>query len=345
MVENKRVTITSIANQVGCSTTTVSRVLNGLAERYRISKSTEESILSVAAELGYTPDQLARGLRMKRTHTIGLIIPDISNPFFSTVARNVEVEARKAEYSIFLYDTQDDTNLEVDSIRLLLSRKIDGLIICPEGKISNHLKPIASSDLPMVIVDRHFPELKCPYVISNNYEGSQQAVDHFISRNHRVIACIQGRLNTSVNNDRIRGYTDALQKHGISIDESLIVGDSFGVSNGYVGAKLLLNRYIRPTAILATSNLISLGAMRAISEEGLRIPDDISIISFDDQPYSDYLATPMTTITQQTMEMGQIAFKLLLAQLNKVVSGQNQGVILPTKLIIRKSVKTLDSIS
>jgi LacI family transcriptional regulator len=146
-----------------------------------------------------------------------------------------------------------------------------------------------------------------------------------------------------VNNDRIRGFTDALKKHGISIKESLIVGDSFGVRNGYVGAKLLLNRQSRPTAILATSNLISLGAMRAILEEGLRIPDDISIISFDDQPYSDYLATPMTTVAQQTTEMGQIAFKLLLAQLNQVESGHSQGVILPTKLIIRKSVKTLDS--
>jgi len=282
MVEGKRITIASVAKRVGVSTTTVSRVLNGLAGRYRISKSTEESVLRVAAELGYTPDQLARGLRLRRTQTIGLVIPDISNPFFSTVARNIEIEARKAGYSIILNDTQEDTKLEVDSISLLLSRKVDGLIICPEGKESEHLKPLSSSGLPMVIVDRHFPEMKCPYIISDNYGGSLEAITYLIRRNHRHIACIQGRLNTSVNNDRVHGYADALKQHGIPIDEALIVGDSFGERNGYVGAKLLLNRSSPTTAIFATSNLISLGAMRAIFEEGLRIPDDISIISFDD---------------------------------------------------------------
>ena len=343
MTENQRITIANIAKRVGYSTTTVSRVLNGLAGRYRISKSTEQTILRLATELGYTPDQLARSLRLKRTHTIGLVIPDISNPFFSTVARSIENEARKAGYAIILNDTQEDTQLEIESLQLLLSRKVDGLIICPEGKDSDHLRPILNSGLPMVIVDRYFPELNCRYIISDNYKGSLEAITHFIQRNHRLIGCIQGRLGTSVNNDRIRGFKDALIQNDIPIDESLVVGDSFGIRNGYVGAKLLLNRYSRPTAILATSNLISLGAMRAISEEGLRIPDDISIISFDDQPYSEFLATPMTAVSQQTTEMGQIALKLLLGQLNQKKSEQNQGVVIPTKLIIRQSVKTLDA--
>ena len=341
MGQGRRVTLNSIAEEVGLSTTTVSRILNGKAARYRISKSTEEAVLRTAAELEYVPDRLARGLRTRRTHTIGLIIPDISNPFFSTVARNIGIEARKTGYSIFLYDTQEKTSLEVDSLRLLQSRKVDGLIICPAGDEDEHLNATLSSGLPMVIVDRHFPGLKCPYVISDNYGGSLDAVNFLLENNHRRVSCIQGRLHTSVNKDRIRGYKDALKKHRIPLDESLIVGDSFGEGNGYVSAKILLNQSSRTTAIFATSNLISLGAMRAIFEEGLKIPDDISIVSFDDQPYSDYLAAPMTTVAQQTTEMGQIAFKLLLAQLNPGKSDNNQGVILPTKLIIRKSVKTL----
>ncbi len=227
-------------------------------------------------------------------------------------------------------------------MRLLQSRKVDGLIICPAGEESDHFVPILNRGLPMVIVDRHFPKLKCPFIISDNYKGSFEAVNYFIENNHRLIAIIQGRTHTSVNNERVRGYRDALKKYNIPLDESFIVGDSFGERNGYVGAKMLLNRASRPTAIIAASNLISLGAMRAILEEGLEIPKDISMISFDDQPYSNYLATPMTTVAQQTTEMGQIAFKLLMSQINLERPLDTKGVVLPTKLILRKSVRQLE---
>lgn len=342
MISGKRVTLQTIAKEVGVSTATISRVLSGQGVRYRISKQTQDKVVEVAKELGYLPDQLARSLRLRRSHTIGLIIPDISNPFFSTVARNVEIEARKAGYSILLSDTQEDTSLEVDSIRLLQTRKVDGIVICPAGEESKHISPLVSRGFPIVIVDRYFPSLQCPYVVSDNYGGSLEAVTHFIENNHRRIAYIQGRLHTSVNDARLRGYRDALRKHNISLDESLIVGDSFGERNGYVGAKMLLNRASRPTAIFSASNLISLGAMRAIFEEGLKIPDDISMISFDDQPYSDYLSTPMTTVAQQTIEMGQIAFKLLMGQIGTDKPSDPTSVVLPTTLILRKSVVNPD---
>lgn len=337
-----KVTLQSIAKQLGVSTTTVSRVLNGQSKKYRISQPTEEAVRRTATELGYMPDQLARGLRIKRTYTVGLIIPDISNPFFSTVARSIENEARKRGYAIILSDTQEETQLEIDSIRLLQGRKVDALIICPAGRESNHLEALIRTGLPVVIADRYFPDLKCPYVISDNYQGSFEAITHLIQNNHRAIACIQGRLNSSVNNERVRGYKDALTKYDLPIDEKLIVGDSFGERNGYISAKLLLNRHPRPSAIFACSNLISLGAMRAIIEEGLKIPDDISMISFDDQPYSEYLATPMTTVAQQTKEMGQIIFKLLMGQIDHGSPGRTEGVVLPTKLILRRSVKELE---
>jgi LacI family transcriptional regulator len=341
MNHRERVTLRHIAKQVGVSVTTVSRVLNGLAVQYRINEETAKAIQRAAKELGYEPNHVARGLRTRQTFTIGLIIPDISNPFFSTVARNIEVETRKAGYSIILCDTQEDTHLELESISLLQNRKVDGLIVCPAGYESEHLKSIVTSQLPMVIVDRHFSDLDCPYVISDNYGGAVSAVSHFIDKNHRLIGCIQGRILTSVNDNRVRGYRDTLTKNGVPIDDSFIVGDSFGERNGYVGAKILLNRSPRPTALFATSNLISLGALRAITEEGLKIPADLSVISFDDQPYSDYLATPMTTVAQQTTEMGQIAAKLLMTQMHGKRSSGPEGVVLPTKLILRHSVKKL----
>jgi len=291
------------------------------------------------------PDQLARALRTKRTNTIGLVIPDISNPFFSTIARNIEIQARKIGTAIILSDSQEETQLEIESLRLLQSRKVDGLIVCPVGEECEHLKSIKISGLPLVIIDRVFPDLECAYVVSDNHKGALEAVSHFFEMNHRSIGLIQGKVNTSVNIDRIKGYRDAHQKFGVALDESLIVGDSFGKRNGYIATKILLSKAQRPTAIFATSNLISLGAMTAIQEEGLRIPEDISLISFDDQPYSEYLATPMTTVSQQTAEAGEIAFRLLQTQ----IKGENQlspeGIVLPTELVFRNSVKKMDAVN
>lgn len=341
MARKKRVTLKNIADHVGSSATTVSRVLNGEAKRYRISKETEDAVRRAAVKLQYTPDHQARGLRLNRTNSIGLIIPDISNPFFALLARSIANEARKNGYSIMLCDSQDSTKLEVDSLQLFQSRKVDGLIVCPIGQEYRHLEQLCHDGVPMVVADRHFPRLKCPYVISDNYRGSAEAANYLIENGHRSIACIQGLLHTSVNDDRLRGYRDAHEMHNIPVDESLIVGDSFGERNGYIGAKLLLNRTSRPTALFTCSNLTALGVWRAISEEGLKIPEDISMISYDDQPYSDYLSTPMTTVGQQTAEMGQIAFKILIDEIDGESNTGTNGVVLPTKLMIRESVKEL----
>ncbi len=341
MARKKRVTLKNIADHVGSSVTTVSRVLNGEAGRYRISEETEDIVRRAAAKLQYTPDHQARGLRLNRTNSIGLIIPDISNPFFALLARSIANEARKNGYSIMLCDSQNSTKIEVDSLQLFQSRKVDGLIVCPIGQEYLHLEQLCHDGVPMVVADRHFPRLKCPYVISDNYRGSVEAMNHIIQNGHRSIACIQGLLHTSVNDDRLRGYRDALEMNNILVDESLIVGDSFGERNGYISAKLLLNRTSRPTAIFTCSNLTALGAWSAISEEGLKIPEDISMISYDDQPYSDYLSTPMTTVSQQTAEMGQIAFKILIGEIDGESNTGTNGVVLPTKLMIRESVKEL----
>ncbi|MBT7095501.1 MAG: LacI family DNA-binding transcriptional regulator [Bacteroidetes bacterium] len=336
-----KITLQSIAKQLDVSTTTVSRVLSGQGKKYRISPVTEELIRETASDLGYIPDQVAKGLRMRKSYTLGLIIPDISNPFFSMVARSIEREARRGGYAIILSDTQETTQIEIEAIRLLQSRKVDGFIIFPAGGEINHLISLVQTESPVVIADRYSKELKCPFVISDNYRGAFDATTHLLEQNHRNIACIQGRPGTTVSDDRVRGYRDALEQYNIPEHSQLIVGDSFGEANGYVSAKLLLSRDNRPTAFFLCSNLISLGAMRATLEEGLKIPEDISMISFDDQPYSEYLATPMTVVAQQTREMGQIILKLLMAQINDDAPARSEGVVLPTKLIHRKSVKTL----
>lgn len=340
-MQNRQITIKIIAERAGVSVSTVSRVLSGKAKKYRISEKTEKAVIRIAKDLNYSPNQLARALRLSRTNTIGLIIPDISNPFFASIARYIELESRKSGFSVMICDTEENSEIEKDSIKILGMRKVDGMIICPVGKESKHISDIAKLNIPVITVDRYFPELNLAYVVSDNYNGAIDAVNYFIENGHQRIAFIQGLRDSSVNKDRLRGYRDALKSHNIPFTDSFVVGDHFGEQSGYIGAKFLLNRPDRPTAIFAGSNLISFGAMRAMAEENLNIPDDISMIAFDDQPFSGYLSTPMTTIGQKKEEIGKISVKLLLNEMNLENKSDQKGIIMPTELIIRKSVKNL----
>lgn len=331
-----------IAEQLGVSVTTVSRVINGKAEAYGISKKTEQVVLKAAKALRFSPDLLARGLRLSSTLSIGLLIPDIANPYFAEIAKNVEMAARRGGYSVILCDSQEDTKLEIESLSLLRDRKVDGLVIAPVGQSAQHLETLQGVDLPIVMVDRYFPRLRFPYVVSDNYRGALNAVNHLIESGHQTIACVQGLERTSPNRDRVRGYRAALKKHDIAKNDDLIVGSNFSEENGYIHTKLLLKKKKNITAILALSNLIAMGILRALGEEGLDVPNDISIICFDDQLYCAYLNTPMTTIDQDNEQMGQIAVRLLLEQIQSPRPTSGEGVVLPTKLVQRASVRRIN---
>ncbi len=343
-----KVGLKDIAKLTGVAPSTVSRVINGKSDRYRISTKTADKILKVAAEVGYVPDQTARSLRTKRSYTIGLVLPNINNPFFSAIAKSIAVEARQMGYSIIFSDSQENHQLEIDSLQTLISRNVDGLIILPIGESNDHLKDVIRKDIPMVIADRSFPDMDCPQIISDNYNGAITAINYFIEKGHKHIACIQGTKTVSVNKERVQAYKDTLQTHNIPYNPQYLAGDKFSTKNGYISMKLLMNTNPRPTAVFTLSNLTSLGAMQAILEDNKRIPDDYSIITFDnDQPYSNFLKTPLTTIAQQTEELGQIAFKLLIDEINKKNDKQmkknNTMIKLPTRLVIRESVRDIRS--
>ncbi len=338
-----RATLQCLAEKSGVSVTIVSRVLSGQAARYRISKKTEENVRKIARDLRFVPNQLARGLRLKKTFTIGLVIPDVSNPFFAGIARQVELGARKEGYSVILCDSQDRTEEEMKTIRLLQSRNVEGIVLCPVGQSGEHLAEFVDGELPLVLVDRFFPDIPLPYVGSDNVAGARQATELLLANGHRRIACLQGMHGTSPNEQRIQGYKEALAGHGISFDEKLVVGDAFTEQSGYLETKLLLRSNRDVTAILAFSNLNALGAIRALADDGRRIPDDMSIISFDDPPYAPYLATPMTCVPQAFSEMGEVAVKLLFDQIQSPSSRSKEGILLPAGLIERKSVKKLEA--
>jgi len=336
-------TLQGLADQSGLSVTTISRVLSGQASRYRISKETEVTVRKLAKDSSFVPNQLARGLRLKKTLTIGLVIPDISNPCYAGIAHQVLVGIRKYGYSVILCDSQDDTGLEVQSLALLQSRGVEGVVLCPTGRSSQHLAPFVGGRLPIVLVDRFFPDLPLPYVSSDNVAGARQATELLITSGHQRIACLQGLRGTSPSEFRVRGYKEALAHHHLPIENNLIVGDSFTEQSGYIETKLLLRTEPGVRAILALSHLNGLGAIRALTEEKRRIPDDVSIISFDDTPYFSYLATPLTAVAQANSDMGEVAVKLLFDQIQSPHRQTKGGILLPTTLVMRESVKRLAS--
>jgi LacI family transcriptional regulator len=337
-------TLKCIAEQLGLSATTVSRVLSGQAQRYRISKKTETAVRRLATQANFSPNRVARGLRLRRTESIGLVIPDVSNPFFAGIAREITRGARQCGYSVIVCDSQESEEVEMESLDLLRGRGVEGIVLCPVGRLAEHLVRFEEEELPIVLADRYFPGLRLPYVASDNFGGAREATTHLLENGHRRIACVQGLAGSSPNEDRLRGYWEALEAHRIAVDESLIVGDGFGEQNGYIATKLLLRTAHDVTALLAFSNLIALGAIRALSEEELQIPGDVSLVSFDDQPYCAYLAAPLTAVAQSSAEMGQIAVKLLFDRIRSPQRVGGGGILLPTNLVTRGSVRKLNEL-
>ncbi|MFW6224057.1 MAG: LacI family DNA-binding transcriptional regulator, partial [Bacteroidota bacterium] len=293
-------------------------------------------------EFNYIPNKLARSLKLDKTETLGLIIPDIANPYFAEISKSIEATAKTYGYSIILCDSDDDINTEEELLRLMLSRKVDGVIIAPVGTSDKHLVKAYQTGLPMIIIDRFFPESNLPFISSDNFQGAYDAVQHFIEKGHQRIACIQGIQNSQPNIERVRGYKQALKDNGISFENDYLLGDSFSKENGFQQLKKLFKMSSPPTAVFTLSNLLSLGVMEASVEMKLHIPDDFSLISFDEQPYSAYLSTPMTTVNQQKEKIGSKALEFLVETIDNPEKQQNIQLMMKTKLIIRDSVKRLD---
>ena len=328
-------TLVTISKRTGFAISTVSRVLNGQAEKYRISRKTVELILAEARRCDYTPSLLAKGLRMKRTNTLGLLIPQVSNPYFADIASAIIREARSHGYTVMVVDTMENEENEQEGIRTMLSRRVDGIVAVPCGRTPDHLEKVDRS-VPVMLVDRSFERTSLPYVCTDNYRGGVEATRILLQSGHRRIACIQGVPHSMPNRRRVQGYLDALRQAGLQ-EEAIITGDAFSLENGYRQTKLAVAGPDRPTAIFALSNTILLGAVKAIRESGLRIPEDISVVSFDDNPYLDFLVPAITRIGQPVEEIGKTAVRLLLESIREEGRCRTQ-LQLPPERIVRDSV-------
>lgn len=337
----KAVSLKDVAKRAGTSIPTASRVLNGLGDRYRISQTTQDRVRQAAAALRFSPNLVAKGLRVGNTRTIGLVVPDIANPFFAAIARAVSASAHARGYSVLLGDAGDDVSREIELLAGLLTRQPDGLVVIPVGQECDHLRPFEASQPPVVLVDRGFPLLRLPSVTSDSRQGSFEAVSHLIARGHRRIACIRGLAGTMPDELRMRGYRDALAEHGIRFDARLVSGTSFGKESGRTGVRALLDSEVKFTALFAFSNLGGIGALEALLEAGIKVPADVSLVSFDEQPYSGVLAVPMTTVRQDPAEIGRLAIEMLCRRIENPAEPPPASVVVPTTLVPRDSVATI----
>lgn len=337
----KKESLFSVAERSGCSISTVSRVLSGNAAKYRISQRTADRVMEEVRRCNYTPSLLAKGLRTNRTDTIGLLIPDIENSFFAHVAGVIIREARSYDYKVVVVDTQEDERNEQDGLSALLARSVDGIVAVPCCSNAELFTGIQHNGMPLVLVDRYLPDAQSlSYVTTDNYRGAVMATEYLLANGHRRIVCIQGTPHSMPVRDRVRGFADTMNAHGLG-DQIVVTGEDFSIQNGYLETKLLLSRKEEcPTAIFALSNLILLGVVKAVHESGLRIPDDISVISFDDNLLFNYLDPAITCIGQPTEEIGSLAVKLLIRAIREPETTASR-VHLPPSLVVRRSVRNL----
>ncbi len=333
----KKDTLKSISQRTGYSMTTVSRVLNGNANKYRISKKTTEIITAEARESNFTPSLLAKGLRTNKTRTIGLLVPGIDNPYFANIASIVISEAKKAGNTVVLVDSMESEESEREELSSLVSRQVDGVIAVPCGQNPSYLENIDRGGTPVVLIDRYYDNTTLSYVCTDNYRGGYEATSYLLQNGHANILCIRGVPHSTPSCERARGYADAMQAHGCA-NEGGIEGSDFSVRNGYLETKLALQRSKPPTAIFAMSNTILLGALKAIREASLQIPSDISIISFDNNVYLDYLDPAITRISQPINEIGAMAIKLLMQRIAGDGDMQQARLQLPPQLVVCNSV-------
>jgi LacI family transcriptional regulator len=331
------ITLNDVAERAGFSVSTVSRVLSKQGAKYRISPDTEEKIFEAARDLKYKVNHVARGLRLQKTHSIGVIAPDISNPFFAQIIGRIQSVARGLGYSIIVCNTDENLDLEIEQVNLLQRKRVDGLIAMPVGQRFEHYQDWLEKDQGLVLVDRCFDRLDTAAVCVDNTRGAREAVEHLIQAGHKRIAIIQGLPNTFTSTARLDGYREALAAHGLPFDPTLVVGGDFRRENGYVATKLLLSLDSPPTALFATSDLITLGVLSALSEEGLEIPRDLSLVSFDDFDFAPYLKCPLTVVWQPKEMMGELAVKLLVEQLENGRQ-DTRRIILRPRLLERESV-------
>lgn len=332
-MRRKSVTIKEVAKLAGVSTTTVSYVIN--KSRF-VSEQTRAKVLKAIEELDYRPNIVARSLRERKTGTVGLIICDLRNPFFSEVLQGIETYLGKKKYSLIVTNTDYDNDKERESIDMFYSKQVDGVIIVPGENTNKHVKFLTERNIPVVLLDRKLQNLNVDVVLVNNIEGSKQLTEHLMSLGHKRIGVITGPLNSTTGKERLEGYLKALKAHSMPEDNDLIKIGDFKKQSGYLLTLELISLAVPPTVIFACNNLLGLGVMQALKEKKIRIPEEIGLAIFDDLPWFNYVNPPLTGVAQPSFQLGETAGRLLFEQMRKRRKKPKE-VVIDVQLKIRQS--------
>jgi LacI family transcriptional regulator len=342
---NKRPTQFDVARLAGVSRATVSYVVNGLTEDgITITDKTRQRVLDAVQQLGYQPDARAQSLRSGSTNTVGLLIPDMQNPHYWEISNGVEQQLKAENFDLLLATTSLNPDRELHFVEALSRRRIDGMILLltyPE-RVKTRIESLAKSQMPLVIVgslmmeaDPHTAEL-FDSAEPNYADATAQIMRHLMELGHRRIGLVYGVANPTLGMDRLAIYREALKKAGLPSGDELIERCGTTIEAGYQATQRLLDRSPRPTAVLVINDLLAIGALRAATARGLRVPDDLSIASFDDIEMAAYVNPPLTTARVNAEELGRTAARLLLMRLQNP-SLPHQHMRIPSRLVIRAS--------
>ena len=325
-------TLQDVAKLAGVSPMTVSRVIN---DSGYVNKKTRERVERAIAELDYVPNALARSLRFKQTKTLALVISDITNPFFTTIARGVEDIASEQGFSVIFCNTDESRDKETEYLNVVIQKQVDGVLLVPAYSSQESIKFLQDCGVPFVVLDRRVPGLDVDIVRCDSELGAYQITRHLLDLGHRRIAALSGAREVTTAVDRIAGYRRALAEAGLEAQAIEYYGD-YTAQSGYELAKHVLET-AQPTALFCGNNFIVIGALRAVREANLRVPEDISLVAFDDLLDVIGFESSLTVVRQPAYEIGRRATSLLLDRLSGKQLGDPQEIILPTQLIIRQS--------
>lgn len=333
-VNMKKATINDIAKLAGVSKATVSMVIN--SKDSNISEETRNKILDIAKELNYIPNFAARSLTTNRTNTIGIIVPDITNPFFSEISRAIEDKANSKGYSVILCNTDNILEKEEVYVKLLISKQIDGVIFISGGKTSGGVELLKANNIPFVLVDRYVEEYQDLYgVYCENTKGMIEAMEYLYNIGRRKIAFVTGRKDLEISIQRFNGYTIAAKKYGI-FDEKLIFDGDFTAEGGKTATEEMLKKCTDIDAILYSNDIMAMGGIKALTKKGYRVPQDVAVVGFDDIQISQLMQIELTTVAQPIYDMGRAACSLLIDIINHKEI-KKKIIYFTPKLVIRES--------
>jgi LacI family transcriptional regulator len=335
-IMKKSISLKDVAKLAGVGLGTASRVLNNHPS---VTEETRKAVQEAMKTLSYQPNAIARSLKMNSTMTVGIVIPDISSAFFPEIVRGIEDIANQCQYNIILSNTDLDFDKEKDALNMFHEKKVDGVLFISNTVSSSTMEKFKEMNIPVVLVATRDKEGVLPSVTIDNEKAAYEAVDYLCGLGHKKIAMIAGLFDDpNAGIPRLQGYIRALSENGLRFDKDLIQQGDYGYKSGYDSIRELLDKNIVPTAVFAASDLMAIGASRAMLERGLRIPEDISIIGFDGVEAAEFFYPAITTMSQPRYEMGAEGMRLLTKLMNKEEI-EEKNVLLEFELIERESCR------